>query len=152
MGLQRGGELGAVGLQHRDVVLDRQRVVDLPAEALGRHAGADALARGVHRGGSAGRAATDDQHVVRRLGAELGRVARGRTRVELGDDFFQPMRPEPNTVPFRKTMGTAMISRALTSSWKAPPSITVVADLRVQMAMRLSACTTSGQLWQLRDM
>jgi hypothetical protein len=62
------------------------------------------------------------------------------------------MRPEPNTVPFRKTMGTAMISRALTSSWKAPPSITVVLTFGLKMAMRLSACTTSGQLWQLRDM
>ncbi|OQC03679.1 MAG: hypothetical protein BWX79_02603 [Alphaproteobacteria bacterium ADurb.Bin100] len=49
-------------------------------------------------------------------------------------------------------MGTAMISRALTSSWKAPPSITVVLTFGLKMAMRLSACTTSGQLWQLRDM
>jgi hypothetical protein len=38
----------------------------LAAEALGRHAGADALARGIHRRGRAGRAAADDQHVKRR--------------------------------------------------------------------------------------
>ncbi|OQB99789.1 MAG: hypothetical protein BWX79_03052 [Alphaproteobacteria bacterium ADurb.Bin100] len=88
VGFECGGKLGAVGFEHRDVVLDRQRVVDLPAEALGRHTGADALARGIDRGGRAGRATADDQHVVRRLGAKLGRVPRSRTRVELGDDFF----------------------------------------------------------------
>ena len=62
------------------------------------------------------------------------------------------MRPEPNTVPFRKTVGTAMISRALTSSWKAPPSMTVVLILGLLMAISESACTTSGQLWQDRLM
>jgi len=49
-------------------------------------------------------------------------------------------------------MGTAMISRSSTSAWKAPPSMTVVLILGLRMAMSESACTTSGQLWQLRDM
>ena len=62
------------------------------------------------------------------------------------------MRPEANTWPLRKTMGTAMISRRSTSSWKAPPSMTVVLTFGFRMAMSDSACTTSGQLWQLRDM
>ena len=49
-------------------------------------------------------------------------------------------------------MGTAMISRALTSSWNAPPSMTVVLTLGLRMAMSDNACTTSGQLWQVRLM
>jgi hypothetical protein len=47
--LQRHGELGAFGVLHRDEVLDGKRVEHLAAEALGHHAGADALARGVDR-------------------------------------------------------------------------------------------------------
>ncbi|MNT69437.1 hypothetical protein D3C72_2077570 [compost metagenome] len=62
------------------------------------------------------------------------------------------MRPEPKTWPFKNTMGTAMISRSVTSCWKAPPSITVVLTLGLTMAMSDSACTTSGQLWQVRLM
>jgi hypothetical protein len=39
---------GTLGVRHRDQVLDGQRVQHLAAEALRGHAGADALARGVH--------------------------------------------------------------------------------------------------------
>jgi hypothetical protein len=71
--LQRGSELRPLGVRHRDEVVDAQRVQRLAAEAFGHHAGADALARGVHRRRRAGRAAADDQHVVRRLVAAAGR-------------------------------------------------------------------------------
>lgn len=49
------------------------------------------------------------------------------------------MRPEPNTLPFMNTMGTAMISRSVTSFWKAPPSITVVLTLGLRIAISDSA-------------
>ncbi|MPM70463.1 hypothetical protein SDC9_117418 [bioreactor metagenome] len=88
VGFQCSGELGAVGFQHGDVVLDRQRVVDLTAKALGRHAGANALASCVHGGCRAGRAAADDQHVEGVLGRQLGCVTRGCTSVQLGHDFL----------------------------------------------------------------
>jgi hypothetical protein len=53
------------------------------------------------------------------LGAEFGGVTGGGAGVELGHDFLQLMRPEPNTAPFRNTMGTAMIWRSVTSSWNS---------------------------------
>jgi hypothetical protein len=62
------------------------------------------------------------------------------------------MRPEPNTWPFKKTMGTAMIWRSSTSFWNAPPSITTVLTLGFMIAISDKACTTSGQLWQDSDM
>ena len=49
-------------------------------------------------------------------------------------------------------MGTAMISRSVTSCWKAPPSMTVVLIFGLTTAMSDRACTTSGQLWQVRLM
>ncbi|EWS64819.1 hypothetical protein Y695_01938 [Hydrogenophaga sp. T4] len=49
-------------------------------------------------------------------------------------------------------MGTAMMSRSVTSCWNAPPSITTVLTLGLKIAISDSACTTSGQLWQVRDM
>jgi hypothetical protein len=63
LGLQRRRELRALGVHHRDVVLDAQRVQRLATEALGDDAGADALARRVHSRCGAGRATADDQHV-----------------------------------------------------------------------------------------
>ena len=89
MGFERSTKFGAVGFQHGDVVLNRQGVVDLATKALGSNAGANAFACGVHRGCGACRATTDDEHVIGRLGAELGGVAGGRALVELGDDFFE---------------------------------------------------------------
>eukprot|EP01136_Pigoraptor_vietnamica_P011530 Opistho-1_new@50476 len=86
---QRDGELRAVGLLDRDEVLDRQRVQHLAAQALGREAGADALARRVDGRGRAGRPAADDQHVVRCLGAELRGLALHGAGVELRDDLLQ---------------------------------------------------------------
>ena len=86
---QRHGELRAVGFLDGDVVLDAQRVQHLAAEALGRHTGADALARRIHGRRRAGRAAADDQHVERCLGAELCRVTGGGAGVDLGQDLFQ---------------------------------------------------------------
>ena len=86
--LQRRSEFRPVGFEHRDEVLDAHRVHRLPAHALGKHAGADALARSVHGRSRACRAAADDQHVVSVLRAELGGIARGGTGVELLDDLF----------------------------------------------------------------
>ena len=87
--LQRGGVVRAVGFGHAGVVGDFHGVVHLAAEALGHHAGADALARRVDGGRGAGRAAADDQHLIRRLGAELGSVAPGGAGVDLAQDLFQ---------------------------------------------------------------
>ena len=61
---QRSSEFGAIGFQHRDVVLNRQCVVHLATKALGSHTGTDAFARGVYGSGSASRTTADDEHVV----------------------------------------------------------------------------------------
>ncbi len=87
--LQAGDQLGAFGVLHRDEVLDRQRVHDLAAEALGHHAGADALARGVDRRRRAGRSAPHDEHVEGRLLGELPGVARRGAGVDLGEDLAE---------------------------------------------------------------
>ena len=93
MRLQRGGELGALRFQHRDVVFDAQGVQRLAAEAVGNDAGLDALARRVHGRGRAGGSATDDQHVERRLLVQFGRFAVGGIDVQLGHDFFERHAP-----------------------------------------------------------
>ena len=49
-------------------------------------------------------------------------------------------------------MGTAMMSRSVTSCWNAPPSMTTVFTFELKMAISDKACTTSGQLWQDKDM
>ena len=45
-----------------------------------------------------------------------------------------------------------MTRRAFTSSGKSAPSITSTVTFGLRIAIRLSACTTSGQLWHDRDM
>ena len=82
-------QLGAFGVFDRDEVLDRHRVHDLAAEALGHHAGADTLARGIDRRRRAGRATADDEHVERRLLGQLLRVACGGAGVDLGEDLAE---------------------------------------------------------------
>ena len=86
---QLGRVFGASGVGHAGVVVDVQRVVDLAAKAVGHDAGAQALARGVDGRRRAGRAAADHQHLVGRLGAELGGVALGGAGVDLLQDFFE---------------------------------------------------------------
>ncbi len=49
-------------------------------------------------------------------------------------------------------MGTAITWRRSTSAWNRPPSITVTCTAGLRIAISDSACTTSGQLWQLRLM
>ena len=61
------------------------------------------------------------------------------------------MRPLPNSSPFRYTVGTAMICRDSTSLWYSAPSMTTVCTRGLSTAISDSACTTSGQLWQLSD-
>ena len=48
-------------------------------------------------------------------------------------------------------MGTAMTCRASTSGWNNAPSIMVVRTFGFSTAIRFSACTTSGQFWQLSE-
>ena len=86
MRLQRGRKLRALRLLNRDEVLDTHRVQRLPSEALGHHAGANALARGVDRCRGAGRSAADDQHVEGFLCAQLGGIARRSAGIDLGQD------------------------------------------------------------------
>ena len=62
------------------------------------------------------------------------------------------MRPEPKGWPLRKMVGTAMILRSATSASNRPPSIATWRMRGFSTAIRLSACTTSGQLWQVSDM
>src|SRR5690606_8808868 len=85
---QRAGQFRAFGFLHRDEVLDGHGVQHLAAEALGRHAGTDALAHGVDGRRGAGRATADDQHVEGVLGVEFLGVAGGGAGVELGEDFL----------------------------------------------------------------
>jgi len=61
------------------------------------------------------------------------------------------MRPCAKRSPFRNTVGTPMISRASISFWNTPPSMAVCVMRGLSALIRLSACTTSGQLWQLRE-
>ena len=62
------------------------------------------------------------------------------------------MRPLANISPFRNTQGTPMIWRDSTSAWNIEPSMVVWRIFGFSAAIRLIACTTSGQLWQVRDM
>jgi hypothetical protein len=62
------------------------------------------------------------------------------------------MRPWPNCSPLRKTVGTPMIWRSVTSSWNSAPSIIWWLMPGLSTAIRFSACTTSGQLWQDSEM
>src|SRR5690606_28160454 len=85
---ERHSELRPFGFLHGNEVLDGHGVQHLPAETLGQHAGADALARGIHGGRGAGGAAAHDQYVELFFGVELFGLAAARIGVELGKDFF----------------------------------------------------------------
>ncbi len=61
------------------------------------------------------------------------------------------MRPWPKGSPLRKTEGTAMILRASTSCVEQRAVDGDMADSRVERAIRFSACTTSGQFWQVSE-
>jgi hypothetical protein len=79
----------AFGVFDGDEVLDAEGVEHLATEPFGHDAGADALAGGVHRGGSGRRTASHHEHVERALLGQAGGIAIGRTGVELGDDLLQ---------------------------------------------------------------
>ena len=85
---QLRGVGGAVGFGDAGVVGDFHGVVDLAAKALGHDAGADALARCVNGRRRARRAAADDQHLERGLGAQAFGIALGGAGVHLLQDFF----------------------------------------------------------------
>ena len=61
------------------------------------------------------------------------------------------MRPWSNGSPLRNTAGTAMTWRASTSSWNSAPSMATCVIRGLTTLMRLSACTTSGQFWQVSE-
>ena len=86
---QRSSHLRTFGVRHRDEVLDRHGVQHLAAETLGRHASADALARGVDCRGRAGRTAADHQHVEGVPGLDLLRLAGAGAGVDLRQDLLQ---------------------------------------------------------------
>src|SRR5690606_8261074 len=88
MGFQLRRQLRALGLGHRDEVFDVHGVQQLAAHALRDQAGANALARGIDRGRSAGRPAAADEHVERLLGADLFGFALGRFAVESAQEIF----------------------------------------------------------------
>lgn len=58
------------------------------------------------------------------------------------------IRPEPNSTPFMNTAGTPITLRSVISFWNTAPSIAVCLMRGFSTAIRFSACTTSGQLWQ----
>ncbi len=61
------------------------------------------------------------------------------------------MRPLSNSSPSTNTVGTASTLRASTSSWNRAPSMAVWRIRGLTMLIRLSAWTTSGQFWQVRE-
>jgi hypothetical protein len=58
------------------------------------------------------------------------------------------MRPLTKDSPLANTAGTAITSRRCTSSWNSAPSTAVERMPGLSRLSTLSACTTSGQLWQ----
>ena len=58
------------------------------------------------------------------------------------------IRPWPKSSPLRKTIGTASTPRCSTSSGNTAPSMATWWMPGLSTAIRLSACTTSGQFWQ----
>jgi hypothetical protein len=103
-------------------------------------------------GRRAGGTATDDEHVEGRPWPQaLGGLALLRARVELGHDLSRLIRPWSNGSPLRKTDGTASTLRSSISSWNRAPSIVTWVMLGLSTLMRLSACTTSGQFWQVSE-
>lgn len=87
--LERGGHLRAFGFRHGNEVLDRHGVQHLPTKTLGGHAGADALACGIHRCCRTGRATAHHQHVERFFCSDFRSVALGGIGIQLGDDLLQ---------------------------------------------------------------
>ncbi len=79
---QRRGQLRALGIRHRDEVLDGHGVEHLAAETLSGHAGADAFACCIDGGRGAGRATAHHQHIERRLGTDLLGSAPGGVAVQ----------------------------------------------------------------------
>mgnify|MGYP006198373955 CR=1 FL=1 len=61
------------------------------------------------------------------------------------------IRPDPNGWPLRNTVGTAMIWRRSTSSLNSAPSMATWVIAGLSAAMMFSACTTSGQFWQVSE-
>ncbi len=87
--LQAGNQFRTLGVRHGNEVLDTHGIHYLAAETLGHQTGANALARSVDGCRGAGRATADDQHFVGSLLVQLGRLALGRTTVDLVDDLGQ---------------------------------------------------------------
>ena len=81
-------EFGAFGFLDRNEVLDGKGVHDLAAEALGNHAGADALAGGIDGRSGTGRATADDEDVEGALGGDFFGGTSSRASIELGENFL----------------------------------------------------------------
>ena len=89
MRFQGPGQLLAFGFRHRNVVFDIHGIQHLAAEAFAHQAGTNPFTRRVNRGRRAGRAGTDDQHIVSVTLIQLFRCAFFRTGIHFGDDFRQ---------------------------------------------------------------
>ena len=61
------------------------------------------------------------------------------------------IRPESNSSPLTNTVGTAITWRASTSAWNSAPSMAVCLIRGLSTLIRFSACTTSGQFWQVSE-
>ena len=98
--LQRGRELRAFSVLHRDEVLDPYRIEHLATKSLGGDAGTDALARGVDRCRCPRRAAADHEHLERFLRRNLLRRACRSTGIQLCEDLLDvhPALPERLTI------------------------------------------------------
>ena len=83
------GKRVALGLLHRNEILDSDRVEQLTSQAFRGDTGANALARRIDRRRRTRGTAAHHQHVEGRLRAQTVGVARRRARIELGDDFRQ---------------------------------------------------------------
>ncbi|MCY1434681.1 hypothetical protein D9M71_507480 [compost metagenome] len=86
---QGHGQFRPFGFLDRNEVLDGHGIEHLAAEALGRHTGADTLARRINRCRRTRRATADHQDIERILAVELLGLTLGTAAIDLGDYLFQ---------------------------------------------------------------
>ena len=137
---------------HRDEVLDGHRVEHLAAEALGDDAGADALAGGVDRGRGAGRAAADHEHVEGLLGRRSSRPRAPSAPVSSLATICSQRHAalaERLAVQEDGRHGHDLARLDLVLEQRAVDR--GVADFGLSTVIRFSACTTSGQFWQVSE-
>jgi hypothetical protein len=85
------------------------------------------------------------------LAGDLLGFALDAAGVDLGEDLFQAHAALAELGAVQEHGRHGHDLALLDSSWKVPPSIIVVRMRGFCTAIRFSACTTSGQLWQVSE-